>query len=381
VPRNLSGATRFVIRKVAEFAVGVAVWTWTQRRPRPPGATGGIKVAPKVAAPTSSRSAPTNPLPVSRSGHRRALILPVILTAIGVATLLVSLALQPPQLDVGGTEGSGGEVDVYVSDPTVDVSLEVQVFDWSDWTRFDPSPGSPQAGGHAWRMILFLHGVKTHPIHWAVVLSGGARYREPLPLPASPTPSAGVPPDPEDAFLGGSMQQVGDVQIIQGEAMVGPGAVTERPADWDGEAVGPFVYRSGQYPNFGSQALIRLPAIRGGAEADQWFGPSATMYPPKNFNPDVFFGSSSMPEFIRVDYANPPLKGTDLQWSGDELFTGPTALLTDIPLAEQENWQSQASLATLGIAGGAFIGAIAAWIAYFVRQVARPARDRRRVDQ
>ena len=177
------------------------------------------------------------------------------------------------------------------------------------------------------------------------------------------------------------MQDVGAVQIIQGEAMVGPAAVTERPADWDGEAIGPFLYRSGQFPNFGSQALIRLPAIRGGAEADEWFGPNAAMFAPNNFDPSVFFGSTSLPEFIHVDYANPPIKGTDLSWSGEELFSGPTALLTDIPLAEQENWRSQASLAILGIAGGAFLSALAAWAAYFARRMARHAREAKGEDE
>lgn len=287
------------------------------------------------------------------------------------------MSTLPPAVAVESRvdDSSMGAVEVYVSDPDVRVDLSVQIFDWADWTRYDSSPAPRGKGGHALRMILWLRGDLAQTVRWAVVLQGGARYRPPLPLYTEQEERAAdaLDTDPEQRYLGGWLREVGDVQVIEGDARVGPSAFTERPADWAGEAIGPFLTRTGSWPEFGSRSILRLPSFsrghEGSSDAEEWFGTGKhALYGPTVFEPTVYFGTTSLPEFLRVDYASPPVTGDNLAWAGeDDLSAGASVLLTDIQREQEEqDLRFQASL-ILGFAAGALLSAVATWIDLGIR--------------
>lgn len=287
--------------------------------------------------------------------------------AAGAAVCLIGAGLLaywgaqfvPPTYDLGNGEPTGS-VQVFVSDPSVTVQLDVNIFD-IDWTHFDATgtgqrPGQPVPSP---KIILWLRGDKHEVIDWAVIFQGTARYRHPNLGADGLQLTDGHP-------TGGNTRIVGDMQVVEGRAEVGPHAFTERPMDWFDEAVGPFWRRSGSWPSYGSKSVVALPAF-GGSSLLQAAGLGPRLVP-ASATLEVSVGLWVGPpgRFLRIDGEEPPLDPrpsgeTDaryLNWSAPSFPAGIDVLYTDV--AAETNESSHALLAgvLLGMAGTALFTAV-----------------------
>jgi hypothetical protein len=209
-------------------------------------------------------------------------------------------------------------------------------------------------------MFVWIDGKKEEVVDWAIVLTGGARYQEPLPLPAVREPMDAFGPQFQDYF-GASMRVDGEAQIIEGRAFVGPHAPTNRIADWDGQAVGPFIFRSGSWPSYKSKTVVVLPKVRPGWE-DGVPGSTAHLVAPASFDPHVTLAVSILPELLRIDSAEPaaPSRASGvLTWSGRGLEDGITVAYTDVSKESREASDTIAGGVLLGISATVALSALA----------------------
>jgi hypothetical protein len=282
---------------------------------------------------------------------------------LGIAAAVMGIQFLPPSYNLPDTRPPGA-VEVYVSDPDVRVFLNVIVFD-VDWdfpalpaapTTDEPSP-SP-------KMILQIEGDEDKVIDWAVVFTGAAR------LPERSQPSEG-PTELDGMLLGATTRVMGDMQIVEGKATVGPKAWTTRQMDWFDESVGPFFFRSGAWPSYGSKTATVLPAY-GGMEhfANAEFDRGLRLGEPANLEVTVGLMIEPPGDFLRVDGTEPhtdPIEAgttdpTRLQWTGSAFPEGIRVLYTDVASEADESSRAVVAGVLLGLAGSALLSAVGQFV-------------------
>lgn len=303
--------------------------------------------------------------PEKRLGRRRLTLLAGAVACLAASGLCLYAGLQllpPSYVEPGlGFEGAGA-IDVYVSDPTVNMELDIVVFDSLEAGSGDipVGYGLPPGREPTPRMLVWMDGKNEEVVDWAIVLTGGARYQQPLPLPAIHEPMDAFGPQFQDYF-GASIRVDGKAQIIEGRAFVGPQAPTNRIADWDGQAVGPFIFRSGSWPTYKSKTVVVLPKVGPGLE-DGVPGSAAHLVAPANFDPHVTLAVSILPELLRIDSAEPvpPNRASEaLTWSGHGLEDGITVAYADVSKESREASDAVVGGVLLGISATVALSALA----------------------
>jgi hypothetical protein len=236
------------------------------------------------------------------SNHYRSLSLVVL----GVVVSWLGVQLIPPAYNVP-TQPTHGSVEVFISDPAVEMTLDVSVF--------DETGDLPRET----KMVLWMSSAREQIVDWAVVLSGTARY-------ASNDPYDGTTVI-DGLLLGARMKPIGDLQVWEGRATVGPSTWTNRYMDWHDEAVGPYFWRSASWAGYGSKNAVVLPAFGGATHlAVAQSTSESRLHPVTDLGVHVGLYVSPPGQFLRIDASDPQGRLVELNASESEATTGVVGL-------------------------------------------------------
>jgi hypothetical protein len=335
--------------------------------PRPEGSVGSARTRLRVESATGS--------------GRRIFVRPLAATAGALVAAWLGFRLVPPVLpDPTIPFDDRGAVEVYVSDPSVVADLDVVFFDSLEFDpttiASDPMPlgyGLPPGREPYPRMVLWLRGERSEVVDWAVTFSGTARYKELQPFLDYVPPTSDPPPELGE-HPGAAMRVARGLQILEGRAVVGPDVPESwRAMDWEGEMVGPMLFRSGTWPEYGSKSAVVVPAFRAGYAGSDPPGLEQSMGEPKALNLSVTIALSNVPALARVDAASAPYTTDDGQiwFDGANVYTGATIAYTNVPKETEESRQGLFASALLGVAATLGLSAAALWLEVARRRLVR----------
>jgi hypothetical protein len=276
--------------------------------------------------------------------------LALLFVAIAGAAIALGLGVSPPGYAVDAAQlncdAHPGTVSLLTSTASVDADLSVQVFDYGSDTEEAP------------RLLLSLHSDIDQDVHWMLIFDGSSRWADPLAQhPTGRYSDFGMGP--------GTMSVVGDYQIAEGTARVGPNAETERVTEITGVAIGPFFYRSRSWLGYGSKTIVELPAYFDTGTpvdlvgyVDQRGLDFATEV--RKFHVGVYLALPAAAQLVRVDFASAPTSQDSggLSWDLEGGTTEIVAAYTDLNLESREGTLSILTGVLLGFGGGALLTAI-----------------------